>query len=395
MMLVSTISYVDRNAIAVLIPTIQRETGMTGREYGLVVAAFSYAYMVGNPIWGILMDRIGVRAGMTLAVAGWSVASAAHGFAGGLLGFSLLRAALGFFEGATFPGSLRTVVQSLGPVERSRGIALSYSGGSLGAIVTPFLVTPIALAYGWRSAFFATGLTGLLWLVWWRRLSRRPAIAVSPSRQEAKPFPWRDRRVVAFIAIYAMGAMPLGFILYMAGLYLANHFRLSQAEIGAVLWIPPLGWECGYFFWGWAMDRMVKSGSTAQEACGRVFAIGLVLSMPLAGAAAISGVPWFLAELFFAMFITGAFIVGGIAYATNAFGSEHAGLLAGLGAGSFSATTALTAPWFGALFDGGQYASAFWIATAFPVVGYALWRVFRAGPESCGDGEARQAQTWR
>lgn len=389
MMLVSTISYVDRNAIAVLIPTIQKETGLTGQQYGWIVAAFSYAYMFGNPLWGMLLDRLGVRMGMTIAVAGWSVASALHAMAGGAMSFALLRTGLGFCEGATFPGALRTVMQTLSPEQRSRGIALSYSGGSLGAILTPFIVTPIALAYGWRTAFWFTGVAGGAWLVWWWMLCRRPDLALKPA-VEAGEFVWRDRRVAAFIAAYAMGAVPLGFILYMAGLYLSKVFLLSQAELGKLLWIPPLGWECGYFFWGWWIDRWVKRGVAVDEACRRAFAIGVVAIVPFALAPGIGSLPWFMAELFLTMFVTGAFIVGGIAYATHAFGNGRAGLIAGLGAGSFSALTALTAPVFGSFFDQKHYAWAFWVATLFPVAGFFIWRMFRAEPLSGSGGADRQ-----
>lgn len=372
MMLVSTISYIDRNAIAILIPTIQAETGITGREYGWIVAAFSYAYMLGNPVWGILLDRVGVRTGMTLAVAGWSLASAFHAMAGGLLSFGILRTGLGFCEGATFPGSLRTVMQTLEPERRSRGIALSYSGGSLGAILTPFIVTPIAIAYGWRSAFWLTGLAGLLWIVWWWTLCTRPDLKQRP-QMEAGGFIWKDHRVAAFIAIYAMGALPLGFILYMAGLYLSQVFHLSQKDLGGLLWIPPAGWECGYFFWGWWIDRLVKRGMPVDQACRRAFSLALVFSLPLALAPAITDLRFFMLELFIAMFVTGSFIVGGIAYATNAFGNGRAGLIAGLGAGSFSACTALCAPVFGGFFDDKNYSHAFWLASAFPVIGYTIW----------------------
>ena len=29
-----------------------------------------------------------------------------------------------------------------------------------------------------------------------------------------------------------------------------------------MLWIPPLGWEIGYFFWGWITDRFAAHGAS-------------------------------------------------------------------------------------------------------------------------------------
>jgi ACS family hexuronate transporter-like MFS transporter len=156
MLLVSFISYIDRNTLALLAPTILEETRLSAQQYGFIISSFSIAYTVGNPVWGHFLDQWGLRAGMSVAVAFWTFASAAHAFVGSFLGFAVARAGLGFGEGATFPGGLRAAVQTLPPSKRSRGIAVAYSGGSLGAIVTPIVVTPIALWWGWRAAFIFT-----------------------------------------------------------------------------------------------------------------------------------------------------------------------------------------------------------------------------------------------
>src|SRR6185295_9522821 len=112
MMLVSLISYIDRNTLALLAPTILRETHLSGEQYGFIISAFSIAYMIGNPLWGRVLDRVGLRLGMSVSVAAWTLASVSHAFAAGFGGFAAARAALGLFEGATFPGGLRTVIQT-------------------------------------------------------------------------------------------------------------------------------------------------------------------------------------------------------------------------------------------------------------------------------------------
>src|SRR6478752_6784068 len=113
MTLVSLISYVDRNTLALLSPAILAETGLSAEQYGYIISAFSVAYMIGNPVWGSLLDRFGLRRGMLSAVSFWTLASAAHSFAGGLWSFGAARAMLGFGEGATFPGGLRAAAQTL------------------------------------------------------------------------------------------------------------------------------------------------------------------------------------------------------------------------------------------------------------------------------------------
>src|SRR5258708_29613598 len=179
MLLVSLISYIDRNTLALLIPTIMKETHLSAEQYGFIVSAFSIAYMISNPLWGRLLDRMGLRLGMLVAVSFLTAASLSHALASGFLSFAIARTALGFGEGATFPGGLRAVIQTLRPTEQARGIAVAYSGGSLGAILTPIIVTPIFLRWGWRPAFLFTGGIGLAWLILWSFLTPPPHLPLS------------------------------------------------------------------------------------------------------------------------------------------------------------------------------------------------------------------------
>ena len=376
MMLVSLISYVDRTTLAILAPTILRETHISAEEYGFIVSAFSIAYMLGNPVWGLILDRIGTRKGMLLSVTLWTLASVSHVFARGFAGFAVARAALGFGEGATFPGSMRTATQTLPPAQRSRGIALSYSGGSLGAIVTPLIVTPLALAFGWRAAFWFTGAIGALWFVQWLVISRRPELAQpNPPVVHAAAggdLRWHHPRAWAFIAAYALGAVPLGFVLNAASLYLSGSLHKTQGEIGAVLWLPPLGWEGGYFFWGWATDRFMKSGADTN-AMRKTFLLLAILSLSLAWVPHLESFAATMLLLCFTMFLAGGFIIGSLAYANSHYPLRNAGLIAGLGAGSWSFMVAIVMPGMGRLFDLHLYNTAFLVASLFPALAVAVW----------------------
>src|SRR5438105_2323127 len=147
MALCSWLSFVDRQVLTILSPTIIRDTGLTPQNFTDAASFFFLAYTVGNPVWGSVLDFVGLRVGMLLAVAVWTGASASHALMTSFAGFAMARAVLGLGEGATFPGGLRTAVESLPPDRRARGIATSFSGGTIGAIVTPLMVGPIALHY--------------------------------------------------------------------------------------------------------------------------------------------------------------------------------------------------------------------------------------------------------
>jgi ACS family hexuronate transporter-like MFS transporter len=376
MLLVSLISYIDRNTLALLAPTILKETRLSAEQYGFVISAFSIAYMIGNPVWGRALDRLGLRLGMLLAVSVWTAASVGHAFAAGFLGLAVARAALGFGEGATFPGGLRAVVQTLHPAERSRGIAVAYSGGSLGAIITPIIVTPIALWRGWRAGFWFTGLVGFCWIVLWTLVSRRPELRGAPETRDEAPRPrprLLDRRLWSFMLVYALGALPLGFIIYATSIYLSRSWNATQADIGRVLWIPPLGWEVGYFFWGWLSDRKLRLAAGPVAGLRGLFAAAMLLSLPLAFNPRLPSYSLVLFGLFFSMFVASGFLILPITYATRVYSAADAGLIAGLGAGAWSAVVAIMMPVFGRLFDLGRIEAAFALAAVFPVAGCGFW----------------------
>lgn len=374
MMMLSLISYIDRNTLAVLAPTILEEMKLSNEQYGYIVAAFSILYMIGNPVWGRWIDRFGLRLGMTTAVTFWTLASMAHAFAQGIWSFGFARAALGFGEGATFPGGYRTVVETLPVENRSKGVAVAYSGGSLGAVITPLIIIPIAAKWGWRGAFWFTGIIGIIWLLIWTLVNRLSAMRKprqAPARLVAPPH-FFDRKAWSFLFTYAFGAFPLGFVLYTSALYLKT-LGLSQGEMAKLLWIPPFGWELGYFFWGWVTDRTVSRTSETMPVFRRLFTVLTILSLPLAFAPQMRPLPFLMAELFLAMFVTAGFVIVGVSYATTIYTAEHAGLIAGLGAGSWSGVVGLLMPFIGRLFDQHNYALAFQIAAALPLVGYLIW----------------------
>src|SRR2546423_10526001 len=164
MALCSWLSFVDRQVLTILSPTIIRDTGLTNQNFTDAASFFFLAYTLGNPVWGSILDRIGLRAGMLLGVAIWTGASASHAFMGSFLGFAVARGVLGLGEGVTFPGGLRTAVESLPAPLRARALALSFSGGTIGAVMMPLLLGPLAIQYGWRAAFLSTPGRGAAWL---------------------------------------------------------------------------------------------------------------------------------------------------------------------------------------------------------------------------------------
>lgn len=365
----SLLSYMDRQILAVLSPMILADLKLNAEKYSEIISAFSIAYMLANPMWGAILDRVGLRKGMTLAVTIWTIACGAHAVLSGFLGFTVARAILGFGEGATFPGGLRTAMDWLPPDKQSRGLAVSYSGGSLGAMIAPLLVTPIALRYGWRAAFLITLVAGFAWVLLWRGtvdFSRVEGVQRTQRLTLPNPF---ERRFWSLIASYALGALPLGMILYLAPLYLSRALGFTQGQLGRVLWIPPLGWEVGYFFWGWFVDRFAAGNRRPSW----LFFTLAVLGLPFVMMTRFGSSATVLAVMFWAMFISSGFVVAALRTSAFAFPREQTGLVAGIASGSWSALLALVLPSLGHMFDVKHYANAFLFCGIVPVIGAFCW----------------------
>jgi MFS family permease len=60
MLLLSFISLVDRSILGILSPVMLRELHLSASQYGAAILVFSICYMLANPVWGLLMDRVGL-----------------------------------------------------------------------------------------------------------------------------------------------------------------------------------------------------------------------------------------------------------------------------------------------------------------------------------------------
>ncbi len=170
----TTINYMDRQVMGLLKPTLMTDLHWTESDFGDIVAAFSLFYAFGYVGIGRIMDKVGVRKGLPVAVAGWSLFGMLHAFMGSVMGFKVARAGLGITEGGNFPASIKTVSEWFPAKERALATGIFNAGSNVGAVVAPILVPIIVAFWGWRPAFFITGLIGFIWVVFWWALYRKP-----------------------------------------------------------------------------------------------------------------------------------------------------------------------------------------------------------------------------
>jgi ACS family hexuronate transporter-like MFS transporter len=199
----TTVNYMDRQILSLLKPLLDGELKWTNEQFGLINAAFQAAYAVGLLGFGALIDRVGTKIGYAVSIAAWSLAAMAHALVGSVNGFFAARFALGLGEGGNFPSAIKAVATWFPPGERAYATALFNSGSNVGAIIAPAIVPWLALNFGWRSAFVAAGIAGLVWLFFWIPIYRERATERDTDADDS-PLPWsriiRHRQAWAFIA---------------------------------------------------------------------------------------------------------------------------------------------------------------------------------------------------
>ena len=373
MALCSWLSFVDRQVLNILSPTIIKDTGLTAADFTNATSFFFLTYTLGNPVWGSVLDKIGLRVGMLMAVGVWTAASMSHAAMASFAGFALARAVLGIGEGGTFPGGLRTAVETLPANMRARGIALSFSGGTIGAVMMPLLLGPLAIKYGWKYAFMATGVLGLLWMVIWAVIARPPFLPASTHTPPKMTFPnLRERRVWALMFSYALPAISPGPVLTILAIYLTQRLKLTQGDINNLVWIPPLTWGIGYFFWGWAADRYAANNPRPVG----MFTLLTIVSLTLGLVTMTTSATLAIGLISLSTFIGGGFQMVALKVGSYAFPREQSAMMSGIASGSWSLVNFILLQAIGprsSLMDNQQWGAIFWIIALLPVVGIAVW----------------------
>jgi len=335
-MLVTSISFLDRQILPALAVTIQSEFHLSSGQFGDLLAAFSILYALGAPVAGVLIDRLGLNMGISAALALWSLAGIATGFAGSFGALLACRGWLGLTSSATIPANGKAVGLYLEPQERSLGSASGQLGISIGLITAPLLASVLAATYGWRWAFITAGLGGLLWIPLWLwvslRIPHRPATA--PQTGSATTL-LRDRRLwwLMLANMFCMSTYNL-WANWTTHL-LVNVYGLTeeQANFGRA-WIPPVFAALGGLLGGTLALRFAKKSRSNVDARLRASLLGAAALIVTAGVPYLPNSTLATAAISWSFFWTVAFSVNLYALPIDYFGPARAA--SGIGALTFA-----------------------------------------------------------
>lgn len=305
-------NFVDRNILAILLEPIKQDLGVSDTAMGFLTGfAFAIFYtFAGIPI-ARLADRSSRRAVMAVGIAFWSLATAASGLVRSFGQLALARVAVGVGEASATPAAHSLISDYFPPERRTRAIAIYNTGANAGILLGLVAGGWLQQAFGWRVAFVAVGLPGLLIAALVAALIAEPPRGLSEGRDASGESPGLGEslrrlgglRTYRHIAVAAgLYAMPnYGTIAWMPT-FVLRVFGGGYAEIGLTLGVVlGLVGAAGTYVAGVLCDGLLR-----RDVRWLVWipAIGSALSVPFIavtflGPSFAVGLPFYVASVFF------------------------------------------------------------------------------------------------
>jgi MFS family permease len=338
MCVLSMITYIDRVCIKQVASDIQADLGVTATEFAWAFSAFGLAYALFEVPSGWLGDRLGPRLVLCRIVLCWSLFTALTGLVWrftldsgyaidvpwmdvyipmmftGMTLLVVIRFLFGAGEAGAYPNIARAL-RNWFPYSR-RGLAqgLLWMFGRWGGAVAPILIGICAMLFGWRGAFFAFALLGVIWVVgfasWYRDSPQQhPSVnegelaLIQGGGDGSKPAPLSWRTMLRSPTLWCLSVMYFCsnagwcfFITWDVEYYKQNlglsGFPLSIAA-GAPLFFGGVACLLGGFLtdrqvriWGRRWGRTLQ-GLVAYFLGGGFFVLALVLNDPFLSVAAL------------------------------------------------------------------------------------------------------------
>ena len=266
--LLTVILFIARQALSVMAPVLRTVFHLSNEQYGRIVSALGFGMMSGEFPLGALMDKLGSRLGLSLAVAWWSTATGSLALAGSGLSLGISQFWKGTGECGAYSGGIKTITRLFKKTDRTLAIGIFNGGSVIGATIAPPLIVFLLQRYGFRIAFLVPTLAGFLWIpLWWTLYRREPKAdnamalrSVSMRQMLSNSSSW-----AVMLCRFFIGPV-MQFYWYWTPSYLFNARHMSMTQIGVVGWIPFLMGDVGGVAGGWIAGILLRRGMSVRNA---------------------------------------------------------------------------------------------------------------------------------
>jgi MFS family permease len=183
-------NYADRQALSGVVVLIQREFLLNDAQLGVVLSAFMVVYALASPFTGYTVDLLSRRLLIAVGLAFWSVICAATALSRNFWHLVLLRGSEGLGESFYFPASMSILADYHGPRTRSRAMSTHQTSVYVGTAGGWIVGSALGESLGWRSPFWALGVTGMLYaLLLFFCLAEPARSRTKPENKQKKELP--------------------------------------------------------------------------------------------------------------------------------------------------------------------------------------------------------------
>jgi ACS family hexuronate transporter-like MFS transporter len=294
-------------------------------------------------------------------------------------------------KGGAFPGAAKGVAEWFPQKERGLAMGIAIGGSALGAVVAPPLTVYMTAMLGWRGTFMATGLIGGVWLLVWLIFFRKPQNSklitekekalIEEGQKEEKtgtrngvPFKeiLKTREAWGLIAIRFLLDPVFYFIMFWIPKYLSEERGLSFEQIGDLFWIPFLALGISNMMGGWASDKLINRGLSANKSRKIIMGVAAAVTMltALTTAASSVGMAIFFISLF--MFAHGFWITNYITITSEIFGKFATSTVVGMAGTAGAVAGLIINPLIGKVVENYSYLPMWIVSGSMYPIGFVV-----------------------
>jgi MFS family permease len=255
---------------------IMSDLHLSIEQWGWVLSAFIISYGFLQIPLGVLGDKYGHRKILAAIVLWWSVFTALTGFASGFVSLLVIRFAFGIGEAGAYPCMTGAVGRWFPKSETGKAQGFIWAASRLGGALTPFIVIPVILNWGWKTAFYILGAIGVVWVVVWyfwyrdepsqiKGITRKELDETSPKAPEKKVaivIPWKkilsSRQFWLIISMYWFYAWATWFFFSWFPTFMEKGRGFEMKELNWAVAVPFLMSMIGNISGGYLTDGLSK-----------------------------------------------------------------------------------------------------------------------------------------
>ncbi|MBL8809379.1 MAG: MFS transporter [Planctomycetaceae bacterium] len=280
---VALLNYLDRQMLATMKATMVNDIpGIANKaDWGLVLGVFKWVYAGLSPFGGYIADRFSRRHVICVSLFIWSAVTWGTAYVETYQQLLIMRALMGISEAFYIPAALALITDYHAGTTRSRAVGIHqagiYCGLILGGLTGYVAESP---NMGWRFAFKACGIVGVIYSIPLMMLLRNPVRSshhdqVSPGGAVTELL--SNRNFLLLVAYFTLPAIAGWVVKDWMPDILKEKFSMGLGKSGLIATYVHPASILGAAVGAWLADSLMKKSSRGRIV---ISAIGMAMFLP-------------------------------------------------------------------------------------------------------------------